>query len=88
MRTRILLCLLVLAPAVHAQERPRDSAFVAFTAEPFGASRLTASSIAKQKFEVVVATRTSQFPDIARGSSRLAECTIPRAVQPSPSRDR
>ena len=86
MRTRILLILVLIAPAAHAQNVSGGSPFIAFTADAPAASRVP---VAKPKLEIVVATRTSQFPEISRGGqSRLVECAIPRALPAGPSRER
>ena len=92
MHARFLLMLIpplvAMAPAVagddqraEARRTERNIAFAQFKAEPAAFTRAADASPGKRRFELVIATPTTSFPDIARpGSSRLVECTIPRPV--------
>ena len=67
-----------------AQAKPA-SPFVRFGSEQSQPREQTVAT-GKSRFEVVVSTRTTMFPDIGARSSRL-ECAIPRLVFPTAGRN-
>lgn len=80
------------AHGVYASDnaKPADQAksvspFVQFSSEQ-RQPREQPIATGKSRFEVVVSTRTTMFPDIGARSSRL-ECAIPRLVFPTAGRN-
>jgi hypothetical protein len=68
-------------PAAQPSGAQSTLSFLEFKAQPTASLiRPAAASTDKPKFEMVISTRGTSFPDMTRGGAGRLECAIPRTV--------